>query len=139
MTTTKRVERKDRIPVSGARDILTLKNKDPNYEYRWVLDVPGRLDRYRDGGWEVVTEDLEVGQKTVDKETKIGSAVTKRSGATMLVAMRIPKEWYDEDQAAKQEKVDFLEDSMREEARRGVIPGSGGEQGYGTLSFGRKR
>jgi hypothetical protein len=142
MTTAKRVERKDRVPVSGAKDILTVKNKDPNYEYRWVYDTPGRVERYKEGGYEVVTENLEIGQKQVGQETKLGSAITKRSGVGTLVLMRIPKEWYDEDQAAKQERVDALEDSMREDVRRGQIPGSQ-EPGYtpdgGGLKISRRK
>lgn len=127
--TEKRVTRKERIPVNGARDILTVKDKDPNYEYRWVLDTPGRLIRFQDGGWEVVTDDLEVGQKAVDTPSgKVGSAITKHMGGNKIgILMRIPKEWYDEDQMAKQNKVDSLEDSMQEDLRQGKFPGSGSQ------------
>ncbi len=126
----KRVERKERIPVNGARDILTVRNKDPNFEYRWVNDTPGRLQRFMDGGWEVVTDDLQVGQKSVDSPSKLGSAITKNVGrSTVGVLMRVPKEWYDEDQMAKQDKVDALEASMQEDLRQGFIPGTR-ERGY---------
>lgn len=109
-------ERKKRTPVGGARDVLTLTGKDPNYEYRFVVDVPGRIQRFLDGGWEVVTDPHEVGQVVVDRGTRVGSAVTKASGdGRTLVAMRIPKEWYDEDQKAKQERLDALDASMRAE------------------------
>jgi hypothetical protein len=125
-------ERKKRIPVGGARDILTVNGKDPNYEYRWVVDSPGRIQRFNDGGWEVVnTGDHEVGQRTVDRESKVGSAVTKASGdGRTLVLMRILKEWYDEDQKAKQERLDAMESSMRQEARDGR---------YGVLEIARDR
>lgn len=127
-----KTSRKERIPVSGARDILTVANKDPNYEYRWVLDVPGRLEKFKDGGWEPVQEDLEVGQSTVDRGTKIGSVITKHAGRAMtLVLMRIPKEWYDEDQDAKQDRVTALEESMMRDIRSGRIPGGEGAPGYG--------
>jgi hypothetical protein len=116
----KRKERKDRVPVGGARDVLTVPNKDPNYVYRWVLDIPGRLQRYEDGGYEAVREDLEIGQKTVDRSTQLGSVVTKHGGGlSKLVLMRIPKEWYDEDQASKMEKIDALEETMQAEAKEG--------------------
>lgn len=126
-----RLERKERIPVGGTRDILTVKNKDPNFEYRWVRDVPGRILRFQDGGWEVVTDDLQVGQRAVDSPSgKVASALTKHGGGNLtLVLMRIPKEWYDEDQTAKQDKVDAQEDSMQEDIRRGRIPGSS-DPGY---------
>lgn len=127
-----RETRKERIPVGGTRDILTVKDKDPNYEYRWVVDAPGRVKRFQDGGWEVVTDNLDIGQVTVDSpKGKVASAVTKHGGGNVtLVLMRISKAWYDEDQAAKQDKVDALEASMQDDIRRNRIPFGGGETGY---------
>lgn len=126
-----RVQRKERVPVNGARDILTVAQKDPNYEYRWVIDRPGRFAKFSAAGWEVVTDDLEVGQPTVDRGSKVGSAVTKLAGqGSTLVLHRIPIEWYNEDQLAKQINVDSLEASMQDDLRRNVIPGST-DPGYG--------
>ncbi len=116
----KKEQRKERIPVGGPRDVLTVQGKDPNYVYRWVLDVPGRIQRFMDGGYEVVQADLKVGQKTVDSNSQIGSAVTKHGGGDKkLILMRITKEWYDEDQAAKQDKIDALEASMQVDEKEG--------------------
>lgn len=114
MATVERKTRKERPPVAGLRDILTIPNKDPNYEYRWAKDVGGRIQYLEQKGWEKVTEDLEVGQKTVDSPSgNMGSVLTRFGGnGVTLVAMRIPKEWYDEDQARKQEMVDAVEESM---------------------------
>ena len=131
--------RKERIPVGGMKDILTVLKKDPNYEYRWVLDRPGRIERFKLAGYEVVTDSPEVGQATVDRpKGKLGSAVTKLSGISTLVLMRIPKEWYVEDQKAKQDKVDALEESMQADVRKGRIPGSEAP-GYGTLQIQRNK
>lgn len=131
-----------RIPVGSARDILTVANKDPNYFYRWVLDDPkrpGRLQRFLSGGYEVVTDEEEVGQKTVDRSNKkLGSAITRPDGGSTLVLMRILKEWYDEDQAAKQDKITSLESTMNRDAKEGRIPGTN-EPGYGTLTIERKK
>lgn len=126
-------ERKERTPVGGARDVLTVNGKDPNYVYRWVLDAPGRVTRFEQGGYEVVTDALEIGQRTVDRESKVGSAVTKASGSGgTLVLMRILKEWYDEDQQAKQDRIDDLEATMRQEATQR-------DSDYGKFDIGRKR
>ena len=131
-----------RIPVGSARDILTVANPDPNYHYRWVLDDPkrpGRLQRFLTGGYEIVTDDVEVGQKAVDRSNKkLGSAITRPDGGSTLVLMRILKEWYDEDQAAKQEKIDDLEATMSRDSKEGRIPGTS-EAGYGTFSIERKK
>jgi len=105
--------KRTRVPVGGARNILTVATKDPNYEYRWVLDTPGRIEAFKEGGYEVVTKDTEVGDSTVDRAHKLGSAVTLVRGASTLVLMRIPKEWYDEDQKMKQEEIDALEATMK--------------------------
>jgi hypothetical protein len=115
---TKPMERKSRIPVSGPRDILTISNMDPNYKYRWVKDVPGRVQRFLDGGYEFVNHDAQVGQRAVDSGSRLGSALTRNDGGNVLVAMRIPLQWYNEDQEAKQAQIDALEDSMRAEGGR---------------------
>lgn len=123
-----------RIPVGAARDILTVQGQDPNYAYRWVLDDPkrpGRLQRFRDGGWEVVTDSNEIGQNTVDRGKKLGSAITRPDGGNTLVLMRILKEWYDEDQAAKADKIDALEETMVSDIQA--------DGGYGGMTIGRRK
>ena len=135
------VKRRKRGSVDGARDILTVSNQDPNYTYRWVADDPqrpGRIERLKEYGYEVVTEDMEVGGKAVDKSTKIGSAVTRLGGGGItLVLMRQQKEWWDEDQKAKQAKVDAVEATMREDVRSGKIPGSQEPGAGGKLNISR--
>lgn len=130
--TTKAVapKRKERTPVGGKRDILTVSNQDPNYVYRWVNDTPGRLQRFIDGGYEVVTHEADVGGPTVDKTSRLGSSITKSVGGTVTaVLMRIPREWYEEDQKTKQAAIDELESTMQPD-----------EADYGSIRFvGRNR
>lgn len=105
---------RQRVRPSGPRDKLTVYGKDPNFVYRWVRNDEGRIQWFQERGYEVVTQDLEVGQKTVDSGSKLGSAVTKFGGGSVtLVLMKIPKEWYDEDQAAKESEIAATEASMR--------------------------
>jgi len=114
MVTTIKQVRPKRTPVGGARDILTVANMDPNYVYRWVNDKDGRITKFKEGGYEVVTSDTEVGQDAVDRGSKLGSAITKSvGGMTTAVLMRIPREWYDEDQTAKLDAIDALEATMQ--------------------------
>ena len=126
MVTTK--PRMKRVPVSGPRNILTVANKDPNYVYRWVLDVPGRLETFKRGGYEVVVDNNEVGDPAVDRHKQLGSAITLVKGTSTLVLMRILREWYDEDQAAKQADIDALEATMK----------SGSSADYGKVEISRK-
>lgn len=128
-------KRPTRIPVGAARDILTVNGQDPNYVYRWVLDDPkrpGRIQRFKDGGYEIVTDALEVGQNSVDRGKKLGSAITRPDGGSTLVLMRILKEWYDEDQAAKAEKIADLESTM-------LADETSGDGRYGTFTVGRRK
>lgn len=111
------LQRKQRVPVSGPRDILTLSDKDPNYFYRWVKDSPGRVQRFLDAGYEIVKHDAQVGERTVDSGSRLGSALTRQDGGAVLVAMRIPLEWYNEDQEAKQRILDAKEDALRGETK----------------------
>jgi len=134
-------KRARRTPVEGARNILTVLNKDPNYVYRFAAEDPvrpGRVAWLKERGYEVVTQDMEVGDKVVDKGSKLGSAVTRLGGGGItLVLMRQPKEWYDEDQKMKQEKVDALEEAMKLDVTQGKIPGSKAP-GYGSLSINKR-
>lgn len=108
-------QRQERVPISGPRDILTVLKKDPNYVYRWVIDKPGRIQRFVDAGYEIVNHEAEVGQRTVDSGSRLGSAWTYSTGGMLLVLMRQRQEWYKEDQLSKQKDLDALEEVLYEE------------------------
>lgn len=110
-----------RTPV-GRRNILTVKGKDANYEYRIVNDEYDRVDTFKDAGWEVVSNsDVSVGDKRVGQTTATGSAAMLSVGQGMKgVVMRIKKEWYDEDQAAKRADAKAREQSTKSDATNGA-------------------
>jgi len=119
----KRTERKplfQRGPQSIAGD------KDPNFEYRFVNDTGARIPNFQKAGYEFVQdEDLCVGDSRVFDPSDMGSAkcVTSDDG-TKSFLMRIKKEWYKEDQVAKQKQIDETEKSMKSDATRGSDYGS---------------
>lgn len=114
-----------RSPLEGGRDKLAVANQDPNFVYRWVNDTPGRIDELRERGYEVVTSDVEVGQSKVDRGSKVGSApVIQAGGGITAVLMRIPREWYNEDLAAKASENDAMEAAMRTRAKQAGDYGS---------------
>ena len=122
-------KRPNRTPIRGGRDILAVQNQDPNYVYRWVNDTTGRIERFKAAGYEPVTADVEVGTKAVDRNSKLGSVITRSVGGTITaVLMRIPKEWYDEDQAAKQAQIDESDRMLRSDQ----------DVDYGILKVNRK-
>lgn len=119
-----------RNPVSG-RNVLTVQGKDPNYVYRIVNDEEDRVTRFVDGGYELVPDKaVEVGDKRVGQTSSEGSVKQfSVGGGKKAVLMRIRKDWYEEDQKAKQKFVDQQEASTKQKALDGT---------YGTLTIGNK-
>jgi hypothetical protein len=124
------VSRVTRVPV-GQRNVLTVKGQDPNYVYRVVNDVDDRVAQFLEGGYELVDKDsTDVGDKRVSQGTAIGSKQEVSVGQGIKAKiMRIPKEWYEEDQARKQSFVNKQEASIKEKALDG---------NYGTLDIKRE-
>lgn len=115
--TASKERRDERVPVSGLRDIMTVDNKDPSFTYRWVVDSDERgqkIMRYQKGGYSLVSADeVIVGQPNVYKSEHFGSIVRLPSGnGNYSYLMKIKKEWYDEDQEAKEDNIRSLEESM---------------------------
>lgn len=70
-----------------------------NYTYRFVNDVPGRVERLKNIEYEVVPADEIGGQDVLHH-----GGLDKEGKAHPVVLMKKYKPWYDEDQA---QKVDF--------------------------------
>lgn len=115
--------KRERIPVNGnTKNLLTVSNRDPDYHYRWVIDDPDRVAKFKEAWYEVVerTDDLRVGDRKVDTSAGTSSVVaTRAGGGKKYVLMRLPKELYEEDQRAKQRQIDDSEAEMQREAKRG--------------------
>lgn len=110
-----------RTPI-GTRNVLTVAGKDPNYVYRIINDSGDRVQEFMEAGYELVKDDsVKVGDKKVNKASSEGSLsqVSVGQGQKAFV-VRIKKEWYDEDQAAKQLRVDELENSTKAKALDGT-------------------
>lgn len=108
-------ERPRRTSV-GQRNRLNLRDRDPNYQYRLVnanLEAdPDRVQSMIDLGYEIVpgSKAGSAGDAKVDTPSAIGSAGLISVGqGTKGVWMRIRKDWFQEDQAAKQAEIDATE------------------------------
>ena len=110
-----------RTPV-GQRNLLTVKGKDPNCHYRIVNDEDGRIEMFREAGYEVVQRDgTEVGDKRASSASSIGSTQNFVVGKERRgVLMRIKREWFEEDQQKKQSFVDMQEASIKQKALDGT-------------------
>lgn len=128
---TKAPERRiKRIPVTG-RSRLTVKGKDPNFVYRVVNDTDDRINELIDAGYVPDTdESVRVGDSRVDDNSSLGKVRTiSVGGGIKAVLMKQRREWYEEDQEAKQDYVKKTEESMRPNPNDGT---------YGKVDLTRK-
>lgn len=118
-----------RTPV-GVRNVLTVGGKEPGYEYRIVNDEGDRVEQFKAAGYEVVSaSDVTVGDRRINKASAEGTVAQVSVGnGVKAVVMRINKEWYDEDQAAKIQQVADTEAATKSEALKG---------NYGDLNINR--
>lgn len=119
MTTTEKLVkapsgRVRRSPVQG-RNKLTVKGKDPDYVYRIVNDIDDRVHDMLERGYEIdASEEIRVGDSRVDQTAKLGTVRQIPVGqGVKAILMRIKRDWYNEDQAIKQDLVKKSEDAMR--------------------------
>lgn len=112
----------------GMRGRLNVEGKDPAYVYRIVNDVDDRVARMEDRDWEVVTDtEVSIGARRASLPTPEGTVRTISVGQGITgVLMRIKKDYYDEDQAAKQAEVDSVEQTMKS---------GGGRADYGKVTI----
>lgn len=111
----------DRIPFGANRQRLAVRDKDPNYVYRWVNDTEDRLARAEAGGYVYVTKDElseklgegQLHQENTDLNSRVSKIVSK--GETTPIRgylMKIKKSWYDQDQKAKEALTDEVDQAI---------------------------
>jgi len=124
-------ERARRTPINGTRNKLNVRGQEPGYVYRIVNDTDDRIQTFQEMGYEIVSDkNVTVGDKRIANPTQEGSPVKVSVGqGVQAYLMRQKKDWYDEDQLAKQKQVDELESSMHKE--------TSGEGFYGKLKLSR--
>ena len=109
-----------RVPLSGKQP-LAVRGKESGFHYRIVNDIDDRVLAFTEAGYEVVRgTDATVGDKRVDKASVEGSVKQiSVGGGDKAVLMRIPQEWYDEDQNEKLVHLKNLEDATKKDALSG--------------------
>ena len=121
MTTTRgnRTARTTRTPVTE-RNILSVKGKEPGYQYRIVNDTGDRVQELLDAGYEFVDANaVRIGDKRINSTKPEGThAQVSVGGGVRAYVMRQKLEWFEEDQRAKQAKVDEIEKATKEKARK---------------------
>ncbi|MCI0559224.1 MAG: hypothetical protein MN733_12075 [Nitrososphaera sp.] len=116
-----RVVERARRPMGVPRAKLAIPDL-PGYMGRVVNDTPGRIAMALEGGYEFVNKaeapnwgDSEVTPGNSDLGTRVSRVVGTHPDGTAMrgYLMRIRKEWYDEDQAAKMQKVDEIDSAIK--------------------------
>lgn len=126
--------KRNRVPIGGRRTKLQLSEKDrealKDYQVRWINDQGGRVLEAEAGGYEFVTpeEATSLGQGAIHQgNSDLGSRVSKvvdRRG-TRAYLMKIRKDWYEEDQKAKEENNSQVDRALRPTAQGGQTIESG--------------
>ena len=122
-----------RAPINGQRNVLNVKGKEEGFHYRIVNDTDDRVQEFTDRGYEVVSGDktVTIGDKRVAVPSDEGTVkYISVGGGQKAVLMRIPDEWYKEDQAVKQKDVDEVEAAIKQNAL--------GTSDYGKFEISRK-
>jgi len=116
---TKETTRTRRTPINGTRNRLNVRGQEEGYVYRIVNDIDDRVQSLQEMGYEIVTDKgVTVGDKRIANPTQEGSPVKVSVGqGIQAYVMRQKKEFFDEDQLAKAERVNELENSMKRDAK----------------------
>ena len=110
-----------RTPVTE-RQVLSVKGKEPGYVYRFVNDIGDRVAQFLEQGYELVEDkDVKVGDRRIQQVKAEGTKAQVSVGqGVKAFLMRQKDEWHKEDQAAKQARVDQLEQSTKNQATSGT-------------------
>lgn len=111
----------------GRFNILKVTGKDPAYTYRWINDVPGRVQQLTQfDDWDIVQADELGGPSDRDRGegSNVERVVDKSSGRrAILVKKRI--EYHEADKAKEQARIDEIDQIIK----RGDSPSPEGLQG----------
>ena len=111
----------ERIPFGGRRSKLQVSENIPGYVLRWVNDVDGRIHDAQKGGYEFVLKseapsvgDGQLHQDNSDINARVSKIVSRgKTDPIRAFLMKIRKEWYIEDQQAKEEINREIDDALR--------------------------
>lgn len=113
-------QRRQRVPLGGHRRRLNIPAKlenDDKHHYHWFNDVESRVEDARAAGYEFVTK-KELGLEDVgdpdlhNQNSDLNSRVSKRLRDFVVYLMRIPIEFYNEDQKLKHEHADQIDEAI---------------------------
>lgn len=122
-STDRKKQTRKRPPINGRGDVLTLSHEDKadaeDYVYRTFNDKGTRIAQHQQYGWEVCTKDqVTIGTRNTVKAGDIASVTVDTTDGTQGIVMRIRKDWYEEDQKAKQDAIAKTEEQITGESEK---------------------
>ena len=125
-TEVKKEQSRKRVPL-GTRNVLTAPKK-PGFVRRYVNDKRDRIQQFKDAGYSIVEEDVQVGDPKIGKASQLGSNVeTQVGGGQRAVLMEIPEEYYVEDQKRVQSKITQTEKEIQRNSKTSGQDGLSGQ------------
>ena len=115
-TETDRPTRRTRGAFNGTTGKLAIQFVDPNYHAHWMNDVPGRIETAVDNGYEFVTyAEVRSNGVNYDLGDKVKRLVGKSESGEPIYAylMKIRMEWYEEDQGVIQDRLNGIDQAIR--------------------------
>lgn len=89
--------RRDRNNINGNRQKLSLIGEEAGFHYAWIND--DNVGDALDNDYEFVTHAIKVGSKHIDVSEMQGAKISRNvGGGTVAYLMRIPEEWFEENQ-----------------------------------------
>jgi hypothetical protein len=117
-STLNRAGRPTRGAIHGKRNKIAVRGTEKGFHYCWVNDE--NVERFLEDGYEYVTHEVKVGDKTINSASMIGGKVSKGMGNGVTgYLMRCPDEVEKEINALLAKEVDETEDQMKRELNRG--------------------
>lgn len=133
VVTTERARNK-RKPLGVKRSKLAVPKLIEGWHLRWIVDEPGRIAEAMEGDYSFV-EPHEVGyQETKDNRVRILGGVQENGEPLYQYLMKIPQEYFEEDQKVKATQLDQIDNAIR----RGQIDRTLGDNRYvpdGGISY----
>ena len=132
------VGRVKRVALGVTKNILGVYGKDDkHFHYRWIRDIGSRIMMALQGGYTHCNKD----EVTVDSTSEVDlgdkcSIVSDRKNGEKSFLMKIPLEFYNEDQEAKEAGIRDSEEGLRGQA---VGQSANGQtQAYGDIRIGKQ-
>lgn len=107
-----KVTRNKRIPFNVPRSKLSVDVEIEGYHLRWINDEPGRIFQAEQAGYQFV-EPKEVGRTDEGTRVQVLAGDQKNGSPLFAYLMKIPLEFYFEDQKTASEQLDEIDRSIR--------------------------